>query len=357
VRIAVDASRPLAEQPEFGHNRWHPELKPIARVEAGSELTIECRDGLDGQLGASSTADDIRRLSLGHGHPLTGPIAVDGARPGDLLEVEILAFERASTGVTAVIPGFGFLADEFPDPYLLVWQVDDREARSEALPGIRVPAEPFPGVIGVAPSHERMKSFRQREQKLRAAGGPVADDVPETAVPALAALGLRTIPPRETGGNLDVRQLVAGSKAFFPVDVPDALFSVGDLHLAQGEGEVCGTALEIAGAITVRFRVHHDPAWRPGLPTCETPGRPDRPAFVTMGIPIDADGRNVAMDLTLAARNALREMLDYLVAMRSLSREAAYALCSVVCDLRIAEAVDIPNPLVAAVLPLDIFDA
>jgi formamidase len=357
VRIVVDASRPLAEQPESGHNRWHPDLAPIARVEPGREVTIECRDGIDGQLAAASTADDIRRLSLGLGHPLTGPIAVDGAGPGDLLEVEILAIEPAETGVTAVIPGFGFLADEFPDPYLLVWDIAETEARSQALPGIRVPAEPFPGVIGVAPSHERMEAFRRRERELRAAGGPVADEVAEVAVPRLAASGIRTIPPRETGGNLDVRQLVAGGRAYLPVDVPDALFSVGDLHFAQGEGEVCGTGLEIAGAITVRFQILRNPSWRPRLPTCETPGRPERPAYVTMGIPVAADGRNVAMDLTLAARNALGEMLDYLVATRGLAREAAYALCSVVCDLRIAEAVDVPNPLVTAVLPLDIFDA
>ncbi len=201
-----------------------------------------------------------------------------------------------------------------------------------------------------------MELVRAREEKVRLRGGPVAEQEPESAVPRAAADGLRTIPPRENGGNLDVRQLVAGSRAFLPVQVAEALFSVGDLHFAQGEGEVCGFGIEVAGAITVRFGIHR-PSRVQRFPALETPGRREGRAFVTLGMPIAADGSNEPMDLTLSAQNALREMIAYLVATWGLSAEQAYVLCSVACDLRIAEAVDVPNPVVAARLPLDIFES
>lgn len=356
MRISVDATRPLRDEPTRGHNRWHPDLAPLATVRTGQEVTLETRDGIDGQVGPRSSHEAAAELGLGRGHPLTGPIAIEGAEPGDLLEVEILSFEWASVGVTCVIPGFGFLADEFADPYVVVWHVEDGKARSTELPGVAVPADPFPGVIGVAPSHELLAEYERREEEVRAAGGPVAPAAPEDAIPRDAAGGLRTIPPRETGGNLDVRQLVAGSRLLLPVAVPGAMFSVGDLHFAQGDGEVCGTGIEIAGAVTVRFSLRKDPAWRPRFPAFETPGRPARAAFVTTGLPIAADGRNAAMDLDLAARNALHELIGWLVATRGFRAEAAYCLASVAADLRLAELVDVPNPVVTASLPLDIFE-
>ena len=356
MRIAVDTARPLAAQPETGHNRWHPDIRALATVLPGDEITIETRDGIDGQLRREAVSADIHGLDLGLGHPLTGPLAIEGAEPGDLLEVELVRFETADVGVTAIIPDFGFLADEFPDPYLVVWEIADGSARAKELPGIAIPEGLFPGVIGVAPSHELMNDMRRREDELKARGGPVADDLPDRAVPESAASGLRTIPPRETGGNLDVRQLVAGSRVLLPVQVEGALFSIGDLHFSQGDGEVCGTAIEIAGAATVRFALHKQPAWLPRFPAAETPGRPQRPSFVTMGMPIAPDGRNEPLDLTLAARNALLEMIGYLVRTRGLSREAAYVLASATVDLRIAEVVDVPNPIVTASLPLDIFE-
>jgi formamidase len=214
-----------------------------------------------------------------------------------------------------------------------------------------VPEETFAGVVGVAPSHELMEEFRRREEGLRSRGQLVADPLPESAVPAAAAAGLRTIPPRETGGNLDVRQLVAGSRLWLPVSVPGALFSIGDLHFAQGDGEVCGTAIEVAGAATVRFRVHRGGA---GLrfPSYETPARPGRRSFATTGIPVEA-----GLDVTAAAREALLEMIGHLERTYGLERPAAYALCSAVVDLRISEVVDVPYPVVSALLPLDVFVA
>jgi formamidase len=333
------------------HNRWHPELEPTARIVEGEELRLECEDGLAGQLTRESMHADAGRLDLGLGHPLAGPVYVEGAEPGDVLEVEFVSYEPADFGVTAVIPGFGFLADIFLEPYLVKWDIDDGLARSAELPGVAVPEETFAGVVGLAPSHELLATMRAREEEIARTGGPVAEPLPESAVPPEAAAGLRTIPPRETGGNIDIRQLVAGSRLLLPVSVPGALLSVGDLHFAQGDGEVCGTAIEVAGAVTVRVRVHKDPAWRPRYPAYETPARPQRRSFATTGIPVAA-----AMDLTVAARAALIEMIDYLEATRGLEREAAYALCSAVVDLRISEAVNVPYPLVSALLPLEVFD-
>jgi formamidase len=333
------------------HNRWHPDLEPAFRVAPGEELRLECEDGLAGQLTRTSGHGEAGRLDLGLGHPLAGPVHVEGAEPDDVLEIELLAYETADVGITAVIPGFGFLADLFPEPYVVPWDIADGAARSPELPGVAIPGDPFAGVIGVAPSRERMAAIRAREEAIAAAGGPVADQLPETALPPEAGDGLRTIPPRELGGNLDIRQLVAGSRLLLPVSVPGALFSVGDLHFAQGDGEVCGTGIEVEGAVTVRFAVRKGERWRPRFPAYETPARPARRSFATTGIPVDD-----AMDVTVAAREALVEMIDHLEATYGFARPAAYALCSVAVDLRLSEVVDIPYPLVSALLPLDIFD-
>jgi formamidase len=334
------------------HNRWHPDLEPFAEVAPGEEIRLETVDGLDAQLTRESSHADAGRLDLGLGHPLTGPVFVTGAKPGDLLEVELLAYETDDFGTTAVIPGFGYLADLFTDPYLVKWEIAGGLARAAELPGVAVPEDAFAGVIGVAPSRERLEAIRRREEALAERGQPVADSLPEGAKPPEAADGLRTIPPRELGGNLDVRQLVAGSRLWLPVDVPGALFSIGDLHFAQGDGEVCGTAIEVAGAATVRFGLQEGAGSRSRFPTFETPGRPGRRSFATTGIPIEA-----GMDLNVAAREALLEMIDHLERTYGFARPAAYALCSACVDLRVSEVVDVPYPVVSALLPLDVFES
>ena len=299
------------------HNRWHPDLEPVARVAPGGVVTLETRDGLDGQLTPESTHADCGRLDDGLAHPLTGPVFVDGAEPGDVLEVGLVDFETPAFGVNCVIPGFGFLADVFTEPYLVPWELDGAVARSPELPGIAVPACVHAGVIGVAPSQALMETQRAREERIRAAGGPVAADAPESASPPSAAGGLRTIPPREIGGNLDIRQLVAGSRLFLPVHVPGALFSIGDLHFAQGDGEVCGTGIEIEAAVTVRLGLRKAPRWVPRFPAYLTPPRPERACFATTGIPEESP-----MDLTAAARAALIAMIDWLETEHGLSRPA-----------------------------------
>ena len=334
------------------HNRWHPDLDPVATVRPGEEVTLETRDGLDGQLTRESVHSDCAALDLGLGHPLTGPIAVEGAEPGDVLEIELVAYETPDFGVNGVIPGFGFLADVFTEPFLVGWELDGEVARSSELPGVAVPACVHAGVIGVAPSHELMESQRAREERIREAGGPVADPEPETAFPPLAAGGLRTIPPRETGGNIDIRRLVAGATLLLPVHVPGALLSLGDVHFAQGDGEVCGTGIEIAAAVTVRLGLRKAPAWVPRFPAYLTPAQPGRACFATTGI-----SEHDAMDITAAARAALLAMIDWLEAEHGLSRPAAYCLCSACVDLHLSEVVDVPFPLVSALIPLDVFES
>src|SRR5262249_11574675 len=186
------------------HTRGPRELPPIARVDSGEPITLDCEDGMAGLLTRESTHADCARLDLGLAHPLAGPIEVAGAEPGDVLEVMFLDYRSADFGVTAVIPGFGFLADLFTEPYLVKWGV----ARSPALRAVAVPEEMFAGVVGVAPSAERLAAVQERERLIAERGGPVAGSMPESAIPPTARDGLRTIPPRETGGNLDIRQLV-----------------------------------------------------------------------------------------------------------------------------------------------------
>lgn len=333
------------------HNRWHPDIEPVAVVRPGDAITLETQDGLAGQLTRASTHADCDEPDLGPAHPLTGPVFVEGAEPGDVLEVEILGYETPDFGVNCVVPGFGFLSDLFTEGFLVPWELDGTRARSPELPGIAVPACVHAGVIGVAPSNELMAAQRAREERIRADGGPVADDMPESAIPPAAASGLRTIPPRETGGNLDIRRLVAGSTLLLPVHVPGALLSLGDVHFAQGDGEVCGTGIEIAAAVTVRVGVRRAPSWVPRLPAYLTPAQPGRACFATTGI-----SESSAMDLTEAARAALLAMIDWLEAEHGLSRPAAYCLCSACVDLHLSEVVDVPFPLVSALIPLDVFE-
>ena len=357
--------RPLIDAPETGHNRWHPDLPPALTVDPGDEVVVDCRDGIDGQITPLTVDADLAAIDLDRAHPLTGPIAVRGAEPGDVLKVELLAVETDDFGSTAIFPGFGLLGELFEEHFLVTWGLHDGYATSGRLEGIRIPADPFVGVIGVAPSHERMERFRAREAALAEAGGVAPPPEARSAVPAVepyASTALRTIPPRETGGNLDVPQVRAGATVFLPVDVEGALLSLGDVHFAQGEGEVCGTAIEVHGRVTLKLDVL--PAARlgyrpqtPAFESVEPAWKGGRRHFVTTGLPIRPDGSNADMDTTLAARNALLAMIDWLVSERGLTREQAYVLCSVAVDLRISEIVDIPNPVVSALCPLDIFQA
>ena len=368
--IAIDPSKALAEQPDTGHNRWHEAIAPIVEVDAGDTVVYETRDAFDGQLNPRSTAQDVANAQLGPVHPLTGPVFVKGAEPGDLLEAELVAIECDPWdhwGYTVEVPGFGFLRDEFPEPYVVHWRLQGNDyAESEQLPGVRIPCNPFLGTFGLAPSAELRRVATEREAALAERGGVALPPDPDGAVPAeapIATEGLRTVPPRETAGNTDIKQTTPGVTMLLPIYAEGGLVSTGDVHYAQGDCEACGTAIEIRSRATLRFQVHKGEAKRRGIRDLHF-YRDDyfaaaelaapRRFYATTGICVRKDGDNESEDASLAARNALLNMIDYL-ATRGFDRQQAYALCSCAVDLRISQTVDVPNFLVAALLPLDIF--
>ncbi|HYN49971.1 MAG TPA: acetamidase/formamidase family protein [Thermoleophilaceae bacterium] len=354
IRIEIDRSQPLHEGAANGHNRWHPELEAVATVDPGDVVTFEIRDSRDRSLTRDSVHEDLLDTA-NIAHPLTGPLEVRGAEPGDLLELELLGYETDSFGWTAIWPGSGFLGDLFDRPFLVRWELADGLARSQEVPGVAIPASVHAGTIGVAPSRELFERALAREQTLAERGGRTHPPNPEDAWPPAARDGLRTYPPRENGGNMDIRDLGAGARLWIPVHVPGALLSVGDLHFAQGDGEVCISAIETGGSATMRVGLRRD-GWRPTFPCYEAPPRPPRAMFATTGIPLADDGSQGDLDLNLATRRALIELLSWLQHERGLSREAAYVLMSVAAELRVSQLVDIPNPLVSAALPLEIFE-
>jgi formamidase len=366
--VGIDRTRPLHAEPKTGHNRWHPDIPPAVEVDEGEEVALETRDGIDGHLNAKSTEADFASLRVGAIHPLTGPVLVKGARAGDLLEVEFVDIVPQRWAFTAIIPGLGFLRDVMTTPFLVHWDIADGWATSRQLPRVRIPEGSFMGVSGVAPSHAQVDAWARREAELLARGGLVFPPDAGGAVPAsgpAATHGLRTLPPRENGGNFDVKQLTKGSRLLLPVAVDGALFSTGDGHFAQGDGEVCVTAVEMGATCVVRFRVHRGEAERKGIrwPRFQHGDYFLDPRFAvpqkfsaTMGMPVDDKGVNQGENLTLACRNALLNMIA-LLQERGYTREQAYCICSVAVDLRVSNVVDVPNYVVSALLPEDIFQA
>jgi acetamidase/formamidase len=296
------------------HLAWDNSIPPIATVASGDLITIDALDASCGQLGASSTTEDVAALDFDRVDQVNGPVAVEGAAVGDTLEIEIVEVRPGGWGWTASIPGFGLLADEFPDPLLKVWTLDGDGA--EFSPGITIPLAPFCGEIGVAPSE------------------PGAHP---------------TIPPGLHGGNMDTKHLTAGARLYLPVFVPGALFSLGDPHAAQGDGEICGTAIETPAQVTVRLTVRKDlhldaPQFQTAGPLAARTNT--APFYATDGI---------GEDLYAAAKDAVKRMIEYLGREHGLPAEQAYLLCSVAADLKISEIVDAPNWIVTAYMPLSIF--
>jgi formamidase len=364
--VRIDRSRTLLEEPGTGHNRWHPDIPPLVRCEPGDEVVLETRDAFDGQMSPDAPLATVAAPNLDVVHPLTGPVYVEGAQPGDLLEVEIVEVVPDSYGYTVQVPGFGFLREDFAEPFIVRWDLAQGWATSADLPGVRIPAAPFMGTIGLSPGHEALRRITAREQAALDRGGFVLPPLASDAVPsdpAIAAEALRTVPPREQAGNVDIKQLGAGTRLLIPVDTPGALFSAGDAHFAQGDCETCGTAIEMSATLRVRFSVRPGQAREKGIrdpqfsrtdywvaPEYAAPRR----FFATTGTSVTREGEVRAEDATLAARNALLNMIDHL-GERGWSRQQAYAICSVAVDLKLSQLVDVPSFLVSAFLPEDIF--
>lgn len=305
------------------HFGWDNSLPPAVRAEPGSTIRFQCHDSSAGQLGPSSTVADVVALDFGKINPVSGPIYIEGAMPGDVLKVTLDSFtpqpfDGRGFGWTANIPGFGLLADQFTDPALNVWSYDPT-SMEPALWGksARVPLKPFAGTIGVAPAEAGLHSI---------------------------------VPPRRVGGNLDIRDLAAGTILYLPVEVEGALFSVGDTHAAQGDGEVCGTAIESPMDVVLTLDLVKNQALK--MPRFTTPGPVTRH--------LDAKGyeatTGIGPDLMAASRDAVAGMVDVLTAQQGISAVDAYMLCSVCGDLRISEVVDMPNWVVSFYFPRCVFE-
>lgn len=299
------------------HFGWNRDFKPAVTVKPGATIHFECVEPSGGQIHSNSTVEDVRALDFSKVSPLTGPVYVEGAEPGDALKITFRHFEPSGLGWTANIPGFGLLADQFKEPAIHIWKYDSASLKPALFgPGGRVPLKPFAGMIGVAPAEP----------------GPHSG-----------------IPPRRVGGNLDIRDLAAGTTLYLPVEVEGALFSVGDAHAAQGDGEVCGTAIESRMGVEATIELLKD-------------ARLESPRFTTPG-PVtrhlDEAGYEVTTgigpDLMTAAREAVLRMVDLLSSENGLAPVDSYMLCSVCGDLRISEIVDRPNWVVSFYFPRLVF--
>jgi acetamidase/formamidase len=295
------------------HLGWNNANAPALRIKPGETIEFQTRDASGGQLGAHSTLADLATLDFGKVNPVTGPVYIDGAEPGDAIKVTLLEFGPSGWGWTANIPGFGLLADQFKDPALHIWEYD-AATLAPALhgPGGRVPLKPFCGTIGLAPAEMGQHSV---------------------------------VPPRRMGGNLDIRDISTGTELYLPVEVKGALFSVGDTHAAQGDGEVCGTAIESPCTVAAKFELVK--AANLVFPRFTTPGPVSRH--------LDVKGYEVTTgigpDLMEGAKAAVSGMIDLLTKRYNMNAVDAYMLCSVCGDLRISEIVDMPNWVVSFYFP------
>jgi acetamidase/formamidase len=293
------------------HYLWDEGNEPTARIASGDEISVRTREVSDGQITPDSTADVLGGLDMNRLYPLVGPVYVEGAAPGDTLKVEILSIETRGWGWTAILPGLGLLSEEFAEPYLRIFDLSGDTTPLDDV--AKIPVEPFFGTMGVCPA-----------------------GASEQAV----------MPPGIFGGNMDTRQLIQGSTLYLPVQVEGALFSCGDAHGAQGDGEVCVTGIEAPMAGTFRLSVEKGrsiPAPQWAAPGPLTPRVDAGGFYATTG---------VGPDLYVAAQDAVRAMIDHLTAETSLSREDAYVLASLAVDLKVSEIVDAGQYIVSAALPL-----
>jgi acetamidase/formamidase len=298
---------PTIVSPDAVQFGWDNARAPVATVAEGATVELVLRDASNGQIQPADPATAVDAADRGQMNPLIGPIVVEGAQAGTTLQVDVLAVDPGHAGWTAVFPGFGLLADDFPSAALLHWQIDGGIVEGA---GLRFPSSPFCGVIGVAPASPGRHSV---------------------------------VPPRRVGGNLDTRQLGPGASLFLPIEVDGAHVGIGDAHARQGDGEVCGTAIEVPARAAVRLSIRRDvrvetPAY---IPAPESPATLDR-SYATTGI---------EPDLYEAARSAVRRMIDYLTQRYGFQPDVAYMLCSALVDLRVSEVVDRPNWIISAVWP------
>lgn len=300
------------------HYKWDRSLPPVVEVEPGDVVHFETNEVSDGQVTPGCPAARLAEIDFNRLYPLAGPVCVRGAEPGDALVVEMLELRPLEWGWTGILPGLGLLADDFTEPYIRHFDLSNGRY-AELRPDIRIPLQPFCGTMGVAIDE------------------PGRHDV---------------LPPTKGAGNIDTRHLNVGSKLYLPVFVPGAMFSAGDCHAAQGDGEVCVTGIECPMAFTLRFDLEKGHAPRPWSYRFVTPPGSLQPASDERGyLAVTALGP----DLMENARQAIRDLIGWLEREKGLSREDAYVLCSLAADLKISQIVDRPNWGVSAYLALSVF--
>jgi len=300
------------------HFQWNNALEPAITI--GPDDVVHCRaqEVTNGQVTRDSKADVLTQIDFDQLYPLAGPIYFNGAEPGDALQIEILSLKPDDWGWNGIIPGLGLLADDFPEPYIKHWDLSDGK-KTRLRDDIVIPLQPFCGTMGVAPAEEG-EHF--------------------------------VLPPGNFGGNLDIRHLNENSTLLLPVQVKGAMFSAGDCHAVQGDGEVCVTGIECPMSFSLRFNL------RKGANI-------ESPQFIAKRSPLSAHDTGegyfattgVGPDLMENSKNAVRRMINWLGREHGLGPEDAYCLCSAAGDLKISEVVDQPNWIVSFYMPLGIFKA
>ncbi|ORC21962.1 MULTISPECIES: formamidase [Rothia] len=385
----LDSSKPFDQQEKLGHNRWHPEIPPVATVKPGTSFRADCREWFDGFIKNDDSADDVRDAPLHTVHALAGPFAVEGAEPGDLLIVDILEVGPIPqeegplagqgwgyTGIFAKNNGGGFLTDQFPDAYKAIWDFKGGECTSRHIPGVKFTGIVHPGLMGTAPSAQLLAKWNKREGDLIATDplrvpplalppepdGALLGSLSEEQYQRVAAEAARTAPPRENGGNQDIKNLTKGSRIFYPVFVPGGHLSVGDLHFSQGDGEItfCG-AIEMGGYIDLhvdiikggmeKYGVSENAIFMPGR---GGPVYSEWLAFSGTSVTLEGDQRY--LDSQLAYQRAILHAIDYLTQFGYSPEQAYLLLGAAPIEGRFSGVVDIPNSCATVYIPTEIFD-
>jgi formamidase len=363
------------------HNRWHPDIPMVATVKPGDDFILECYDWTGGYIKNNDSADDVRDIDLATVHFLSGPIGVKGAEPGDLLVVDILDIgtlpggEWGFNGFFSKKNGGGFLTDHFPLAQKSIWDIEGMFTKSRHVPGVRFPGLVHPGLIGCLPSPELLQKWNAREAALIAtnptrvpglANPPTAHAAhvgraKGAAAESVANTGARTVPPREHGGNCDIKDLSRGAKVYFPVYVKDAGLSMGDLHFSQGDGEItfCG-AIEMAGWIHLRVSLIKDGVMKYGIRNPIFKPSPITPNFndylIFEGISVDEAGSQHYLDVHIAYRQACLNAIEYLKKFGYSGAQAYSILGTAPVQGHISGVVDVPNACATLFLPTEIFD-
>ncbi|MEJ2566369.1 MAG: acetamidase/formamidase family protein [Gammaproteobacteria bacterium] len=379
--IKVDVNKSPEEQREVLHNRWHPDIPMVEMVKPGDEFRVECIDWTGGQIVNDDKANDIHDVDLTKVHYLSGPIGVEGAEPGDLLVVDILDIgtlaesEWGFTGLFAKTNGGGFLTEHYPDARKACWDFHGVYASSRHIPGVEFAGIMHPGLIGCLPSKELLSTWNEREAALVAtdpdrvpplAALPYADTalmgrMTSEAAKQAAMEAARTVPPREHGGNCDIKNLSRGSRVFFPVYVKNAGLSMGDIHFSQGDGEIsfCG-AIEMAGYLDIRVNLIKGGMEKYGVTNPIFKPSPLEPRYsnylIFEGISVDEDGNQHYLDAHIAYRRACLNAIEYMKKYGYTGEQAYAILGTAPVEGHISGIVDIPNACATLWLPTEIFD-